>query len=240
LVPKSKPGELDERFAGSAVAGAIDAPIAIHAPALKRRWGKTQIAGDLPPVVEGPVKHLPRQDGGEVHADSADRAKRFDRPARGVVLRFQSLLANRIEFEDYFLGSATAADARGSTLRRDGLAAVAVARSKSPRVGVPRTERRPLPNALGGEQRGDAIFDAHALLHQEFSVGTTTILQASGSPANCAARTRRRPKASSRSVLARRAPRVTNMLVGSTTWLITPCAVRSRCNQDPSARPQSS
>jgi hypothetical protein len=169
LVPKSKPGELDERFAGSAVAGAIDAPIAIHAPALKRRWGKTQIAGDLPPVVEGPVKQHPRQDGGEVHADSADRAKRFDRPARGVVLRFQSLLANRIEFEDYFLGSATAADARGSTLRRDGLAAVAVARSKSPRVGVPRTERRPLPNALGGEQRGDAIFDAHALLHQEFS-----------------------------------------------------------------------
>ena len=45
LVAKPKPGELDERFAGSAVAGAIDAPIAIHAAALKRRWGKTQLAG---------------------------------------------------------------------------------------------------------------------------------------------------------------------------------------------------
>src|SRR5271155_150024 len=83
LVAKPKPGELDERFAGSAVAGAIDAPIAIHAAALKRRWGKTQIAGDLPPVVEHPVEHLPRQDGGEVHANSADRAKRFDRSACG-------------------------------------------------------------------------------------------------------------------------------------------------------------
>src|ERR1700722_19981215 len=70
LVAKPKPGELDERFAGSAVACAIDAPIAIHAAALKRRWGKTQIAGDLPPVVERPIEHLPRQDGGEVHADS--------------------------------------------------------------------------------------------------------------------------------------------------------------------------
>jgi hypothetical protein len=40
LVPKPKPGELDERFADSAVAGAIDAPIAIHAAALKRRWGR--------------------------------------------------------------------------------------------------------------------------------------------------------------------------------------------------------
>ena len=68
--------------------------------------------------------------------------------------------------------------------------------------------------------------------------GTTTVRQAPGSPANFAARTRRRPKASSRSVLARRAPRVTNMLVGSTTWLITPCAERSRCNQNPS-RPAS-
>ena len=66
LVKRSQsPGELDERFAGSAVAGAIDASIAIHAAALKRRWGKTQIAGDLPPVVERPVEHLPRQDGGE-------------------------------------------------------------------------------------------------------------------------------------------------------------------------------
>jgi hypothetical protein len=45
LVAKPKPGQLDERFAGSAVAGAIDAPIAIHAAALKRRWGKTQLAG---------------------------------------------------------------------------------------------------------------------------------------------------------------------------------------------------
>jgi hypothetical protein len=44
----------------------------------------------------------------------------------------------------------------------------AVARSKRPHVGVPGTERRPLPNALGGERRGDAIFAAHALLHQEF------------------------------------------------------------------------
>ena len=65
LVAKPKPGEFDERFTGSAVAGAIDTPIAIHAAALKRRWGKIQIAGDLPPVVEGPVEHLPRQDGGE-------------------------------------------------------------------------------------------------------------------------------------------------------------------------------
>jgi hypothetical protein len=81
---------------------AIDASIAIHAAALKRRWGKTQIAGDLPPVVERPVEHLPRQDGGEVHADSADRAKRFDRSACGVVLRFQSLLANGVEFADHF------------------------------------------------------------------------------------------------------------------------------------------
>src|ERR1700733_6697822 len=104
LVAKPKPGELDKRFAGSAVAGAIDAPIAIHAAALKRRWGKTQIAGDLPPVVEGPVERLPRQDGGEVHADSADRAKRFDHSACGVVLRFQSLLAKRFGFADHFLG----------------------------------------------------------------------------------------------------------------------------------------
>ena len=102
LVAKPKPGELDKRFAGSAVAGAIDASIAIHAAALKRRWGKTQIAGDLPPVVEGPVEHLPRQNGGEVHADFADRAKRFDRSACGVVLRFQSLLANGVEFADHF------------------------------------------------------------------------------------------------------------------------------------------
>ena len=102
LVAKPKPGELDERFAGSAVAGAIDASIAIHAAALKRRWGKTQIACDLPPVVERPVEHLPRQDGSEVHANSADRAERFDRSACGVVLRFQSLLANRIEFADHF------------------------------------------------------------------------------------------------------------------------------------------
>jgi hypothetical protein len=41
LVAKPKPGELDERFAGSAVAGAIDPSIAIHAAALKRRRGKT-------------------------------------------------------------------------------------------------------------------------------------------------------------------------------------------------------
>ena len=31
---------------------------------------------------------------------------------------------------------------------------------------------------------------------------------------------------------------MTKMLVGSTTWLITPCAVKSRCNQNPS-RPAS-
>src|SRR3984957_1944035 len=126
----------------------------------------------------------------------------------------------------------------------------AVARSKTPHVGVPGTERRPLPNALGGEQRGDAIFDAHALPHQEFPLpmrrfasssstdGTTTVRQAPGSPANIAARTRRSPTASRRSVLARRAPRLTKMLVGSTTWLITSCAVRSRYNQNPS-RPAS-
>jgi hypothetical protein len=126
----------------------------------------------------------------------------------------------------------------------------AVARSKRPHVGVPGTERRPLPNALGGERRGDAIFAAHALLHQEFPLpmgrfasssstdGTTTVRQAPGSPANFAVKTRRSPTASSRSVLARRAPRVTKMLVGSTTWLITPCAVRSGCNQNPS-RPAS-
>jgi hypothetical protein len=68
--------------------------------------------------------------------------------------------------------------------------------------------------------------------------GTTTVRQAPGSPANFAAKTRRSPTASSRSVLARRAPRVTKMLVGSTTWLITRCAVRSRCYQNPS-RPAS-
>src|ERR1700733_12082065 len=44
--------------------------------------------------------------------------------------------------------------------------------------------------------------------------GTTTVRQAPGSPANFAAKTRRSPTASSRSVLARRAPRVTKMLVG--------------------------
>ena len=70
--------------------------------------------------------------------------------------------------------------------------------------------------------------------------GTTTVRQAPGSPANFAAKTRRSPTASSRSVLVRRAPRVTNMLVGSTTWLITPCVERSRCDQIHPARPQSS
>jgi hypothetical protein len=47
-----------------------------------------------------------------------------------------------------------------------------------------------------------------------------------------------RPTASSRLVLARCAPLVTKMLVGSTTWLITPRDDRSRCNQN-AARPAS-
>jgi len=68
--------------------------------------------------------------------------------------------------------------------------------------------------------------------------GAATVRHAPGSPANFAARTRRSPTASSRSVLARQAPRVTRMLVGSTTRLIAPCAVRSRCSQNPS-RPAS-
>src|SRR6478736_6082474 len=46
------------------------------------------------------------------------------------------------------------------------------------------------------------------------------------------------PSASSRSVLARRARRLTRMLVGSRTWQTTPCAVSKRCSQKPS-RPAS-
>ena len=68
----------------------------------QNRVFRGRLAGDLPPVVERPVEHLPRQDGGEVHANSADRAKRFDRSACGVVLRFQRLLANRVEYADHF------------------------------------------------------------------------------------------------------------------------------------------
>src|SRR4029077_1142312 len=46
------------------------------------------------------------------------------------------------------------------------------------------------------------------------------------------------PSVSSRSVLARRARRLTRMLVGSRTWQTTPCAVSKRCSQKPS-RPAS-
>src|ERR1700678_5163 len=126
----------------------------------------------------------------------------------------------------------------------------AVARSKRPHVGVPGTERRPLPNALGGEQRGDALFAAHALLHQEFPLPMRPLRvflfhgrhdhgpAGTGIAGKLCGQDAKEPTASSRSVLARRAPRVTKMLVGSTTWLITPCAERSRCNQNPS-RPAS-
>jgi hypothetical protein len=57
-------------------------------------------------------------------------------------------------------------------------------------------------------------------------------------PRRKAASTRSMPTASSRSVLARRARRLTRMLVGSSTWVSTPCAVRKRCSQNPS-RPAS-
>ena len=69
-------------------------------------------------------------------------------------------------------------------------------------------------------------------------VGTRTMLQACRSPRQWAISTRSRPWASSRSVLARRARRLTRMLVGSSTWLATPLAVSSRCSQKPS-RPAS-
>src|SRR5689334_3913273 len=46
------------------------------------------------------------------------------------------------------------------------------------------------------------------------------------------------PEASSRSVLARRARRLTRMLVGSSTWAAMPSAVSRRCSQNPS-RPAS-
>jgi hypothetical protein len=69
-------------------------------------------------------------------------------------------------------------------------------------------------------------------------VGTRTTLQTSWSPLPWAARIRSSPCASSRSVLARLARRFTKMLVGSTTWLITPCSIRRRCRQKPS-RPAS-
>ena len=92
----------------------------------------------------------------------------------------------------------------------------AVARSKSPYVGVLGTERRSLPNALGGEERGDAIFDAHALLHQEFQLPMRPLRvfifhgwhdhgsAGTGIAGKLCGKTHRSPKASSRSVLARR------------------------------------
>ena len=168
-----------------------------------------------------------------------------------VALRFKSLLANPRRVRGSFPKSATAAGASGSTLRQDG-SAVGGRRPlrKSPHIGVPRTEDG-RPRAPWVASNAAMRFSMRTrsctrnsrsrcgrFASSSSTVGTTTILQASGSPANFAARTRRRPKASSRSVLARRALRVTNMLVGSTTWLITPCAERSRCNQNPS-RPAS-
>jgi hypothetical protein len=71
LVPKPKPSELDERFAGSAVAGALDAPIAIHAAALKRSdppalasssltCSDVARTGDLPAILNTPIRPFGR------------------------------------------------------------------------------------------------------------------------------------------------------------------------------------
>ena len=49
-----------------------------------------------------------------------------------------------------------------------------VARSQNLHVRVPGTKRGPFSNTLGREQRGDAIFDADALLHEEFPLPMRT------------------------------------------------------------------
>ena len=196
------------------------------------------------------LEHLPRQDGGEVHADSADRAKRFDRSVRSRVALPEPAREPR-RVRGSFLGSATAAGASGSNLRRDGSAAGGRRPFSEPSCRRPRNGETASPERPGWRATPAIRFSMRTrsctrnsrsrcgrFASSSSTDRTTTVRQAPGSPANFAAKTRRSPTASRRSVLARRAPRVTKMLVGSTTWLITPCAVRNRCNQNPS-RPAS-
>ena len=57
------------------------APIAIHPTALKRRWRKAKIAGNLSSVLERSVEHLSCQHGGKIVADAPKLAQGPNRPA---------------------------------------------------------------------------------------------------------------------------------------------------------------
>ncbi len=81
---------------------AIDAPVAIHAAALKRRRSKAKVTRDLSSIFKGPVENLICQNCGEIVANGADLAQGPDCSARLVVLRLQSLLTFGLDFADHF------------------------------------------------------------------------------------------------------------------------------------------
>jgi len=151
-------------LAGSAVAGAIDASIAIHAAAPEKALGQDpdswrfaaccRTSGRTPP--SSGRRRSSRRFRGIVQSALTVRLAE-------VVLRFQSLPREPRRVRGSFLGSADSRPAQAVQLfdemgrqrggRRPFLRALI--------VGVPGTERRPSPETPWvGEQRGDPIFDA--------------------------------------------------------------------------------
>ena len=72
LITQPEPSALDERLARPRIAGPAYPAIAIHPTALERCWGKAEITGDLPAVLERTIEHFARQNGGEIVADAAE------------------------------------------------------------------------------------------------------------------------------------------------------------------------
>ena len=138
--------------------------------------------------------------------------------------------------------------ARARTRRRQGGHRAAVARSRSPHVGVPGTERWPLPNALGDKQRGGAIFDADTLLHRELPLPVQPLrvfllygrhvddLAGAGIAGEFCDQDAQAPNCVQ--PIGFGAPGAAGHPYAgrlSRTWLMTPCVERSRCNQNPPA-----